>query len=94
MGPGKKGLKARYIEEAAEASLKRLQIDTIDLYLSHWPDPETPHEERLAAYEKLKKAGKIRWFGCSNYNAELLRAVAGRRRGQGPAALRGVAARI
>ena len=38
MGPGKKGLKARYIEEAAEASLKRLQIETIDLYLSHWPD--------------------------------------------------------
>jgi aryl-alcohol dehydrogenase-like predicted oxidoreductase len=74
MGPGKKGLKARYIEEAAEASLKRLQTDTIDLYLSHWPDPETPHEESLAAYEKLKKAGKIRWFGCSNYNAELLRA--------------------
>ncbi len=75
MGPGKKGLKARYIEEAVEASLKRLQIETIDLYLSHWPDPETPHEESLAAYENLKTAGKIRWCGCSNYNAELLRAA-------------------
>ncbi len=64
MGRGKKGLKARYIEEAVEASLRRLQIGTIDLYLSHWPDPDTPHEETLAAFDKLKKAGKIRWHGC------------------------------
>jgi len=74
MGPGKKGLKARYIEEAVEASLKRLQIETIDLYLSHWPDPDAPHEETLATYAKLKQAGKIRWHGCSNFNAELLQA--------------------
>ena len=72
MGPGKKGLKARYIEEAVEASLRRLQIETIDLYLSHWPDPETPYDETLGAYEKLKSAGKIRWAGCSNLNAEQL----------------------
>jgi aryl-alcohol dehydrogenase-like predicted oxidoreductase len=57
MGPGKKGLKAKYIEEAAEASLKRLGVETIDLYLSHWPDPEAPHEETLGAYANLKKAG-------------------------------------
>ena len=75
MGPGKKGLKARYIEEAAEASLRRLQVETIDLYLSHWPDPETPHEETLGAHAKLKAAGKIRWFGASNYNAEQMRAA-------------------
>ncbi len=42
MGPGKKGLSKRYIMEAVEASLKRLQIDRIDLYQSHWDDPETP----------------------------------------------------
>src|SRR5271156_2720856 len=47
MGKGKEGLKARYIEEAAEASLRRLQVETIDLYLSHWPDPEAPYEEKL-----------------------------------------------
>ena len=70
MGPGKKGLKAKYIEEAAEASLRRLQVETIDLYLSHWPDPEAPHEETLGAYAKLIAAGKIRWCGASNYNAE------------------------
>ena len=74
MGPGKKGLKARYIESAVEASLKRLQIETIDLYLSHWPDPGTPHEETLDAYARLKQAGKIRWHGCSNFDAALLKA--------------------
>ena len=75
MGPGKKGLKAKYIEQAVEASLKRLQTGTIDLYLSHWPDPETPCEETLGAYAKLIKAGKIRWCGASNLNAAQLRAA-------------------
>ncbi len=74
MGPGKKGLKADYILKAVEASLKRLQTDHIDLYLSHWPDPETPHEESLGAYAKLKEQGKIRHVGCSNLNAEQLQA--------------------
>ena len=74
MGPDKKGLSAKWIEQAVEASLKRLQSDYIDLYLSHWPDPETPYEETLAAYDKLKKAGKIRAIGCSNLNAEQLQA--------------------
>ena len=74
MGEGKKGLGARYIAEAVEASLKRLQTDHIDLYLSHWPDPQATHEETLGAYAKLKAAGKIRWCGASNYGAELLRA--------------------
>jgi aryl-alcohol dehydrogenase-like predicted oxidoreductase len=75
MGPGKKGLKAKYVEEAVEASLKRLQVETIDLYLSHWPDPEAPFEETLGAYARLIKAGKIRWCGASNLNAEQLRAA-------------------
>jgi aryl-alcohol dehydrogenase-like predicted oxidoreductase len=74
MGPGKKGLKAAYIEQAAEASLRRLQIDAIDLYLAHFPDASTPHEETLAAFAKLKQAGKIRWQGASNYSAEQLQA--------------------
>ena len=74
MGPDKKGLSARYIEEAVEASLKRLQVETIDLYLSHWPD-ETPHEETLGAYQKLIAKGKIRWCGASNFNAAQLSAA-------------------
>ena len=75
MGPGKKGLGARYIEEAVEASLKRLQIETIDLYLSHWPDEATPHEETLGAYQRLIAKGKIRWCGASNFNAAQLAAA-------------------
>ena len=60
MGHGKKDLSAAYIEEAIDASLNRLQIDIIDLYLSHWPDPATPYEETLGAYQKLLAKGKIR----------------------------------
>jgi aryl-alcohol dehydrogenase-like predicted oxidoreductase len=74
MGPGKKGLKETYILQAVEASLRRLQTDYIDLYLSHWPDPETPYEETLGAYAKLKQQGKIRAIGCSNLDAGQLRA--------------------
>jgi aryl-alcohol dehydrogenase-like predicted oxidoreductase len=73
MGQGKKDLSPAYIAKAAEASLKRLQVDEIDLYLSHWPDPDTPYEETLAAHEKLLNAGKIRSIGCSNLDASQLR---------------------
>jgi len=72
MGEGKKGLKAAYIAEAVEASLRRLQTDYLDVYLSHWHDPETPYEETLEVYEKLKAQGKIRSFGCSNLDARQL----------------------
>ncbi|WP_075290669.1 aldo/keto reductase [Pararhizobium arenae] len=73
MGPGKKGLKAGWIKQAVEDSLMRLQTDYIDLYLSHWPDPETPYEETLAAYDKLLKEGKVRHIGASNLDAAQLR---------------------
>ncbi|MER8371449.1 aldo/keto reductase [Mesorhizobium sp. M1406] len=75
MGQGHKDLSAAYIEKAVDASLKRLQTDTIDLYLSHWPDPTTPYEETLGAYEKLLAKGKIRYAGCSNLDAAQLRAA-------------------
>jgi aryl-alcohol dehydrogenase-like predicted oxidoreductase len=74
MGQGKEGLSARYIEEAVEASLKRLETDVIDLYLSHWPDMATPVEETLGAYQRLIEQGKIRWCGASNLNVALLEA--------------------
>lgn len=72
MGSGKRDLSARWIEQAVEDSLRRLQTDVIDLYQSHWPDPDTPYEETLGAYDKLLKAGKVRAIGCSNLNAEQL----------------------
>lgn len=72
MGPGKKGLAPAYIEEACEASLKRLGVEAIDLYLSHWPDPDTPYEQTLTGYSKLLEKGKVRFVGASNLNAEQL----------------------
>ena len=73
MGQGKT-LKEPYILKAVEDSLRRLQTDHIDLYLSHWPDTDTPHEETLGAFAKLKQQGKIRAIGCSNYDATQLQA--------------------
>lgn len=72
MGQGRFDLRAKWIEEEVEASLRRLQTDVIDLYQSHWPDPQTPQEETLAAFDRLVKAGKVRWLGSSNQDAALL----------------------
>ena len=75
MGEGKKGLSARYMVEAVEASLKRLQTDHIDLYQSHRDDPETPQEETAEAYGRLIAAGKVRVIGSSNFTAERLKSA-------------------
>ena len=72
MGQGRRDLRATWIVQAAEDSLRRLQTDYIDLYQTHWPDPQTPEEETLGAYEKLIKAGKVRVIGASNYDQKLL----------------------
>ncbi len=75
MGQGKKDLSAAHIEKAIDASLKRLQTDVVDLYLSHWPDPTVSHEETLGAYQKLIAAGKVRFIGASNLDAGQMRAA-------------------
>ena len=72
MGEAGKGLSARHIERACEASLRRLQTDRIDLYQSHLDDAEVPLEETLRAYERLIAAGKVRIVGASNYTAQRL----------------------
>jgi aryl-alcohol dehydrogenase-like predicted oxidoreductase len=72
-GPDGKGLSAKAIAAGVEASLKRLQTERIDLYLSHRPDPNTPIEETLRAYESLIRAGKVRAIGASNSTAAGLR---------------------
>ena len=66
------GLSARQIETAVEGSLKRLGIETIDLYYAHKDDPATPLEETLAAFDRLVKAGKVKALGASNYTAAWL----------------------
>ncbi len=69
MGQGKTDLSANHIEKAVDASLKRLQTDVIDLYLSHWPDASVPYEETLGAHQRLIEKGKIRHAGASNLDA-------------------------
>ncbi len=60
------GLRAEQIEAECHKSLKRLGIETIDLYYAHVDDRETPLEETLAAFDKLVRAGKVRFIGASN----------------------------
>ncbi len=68
MGEGKSGLSARRIAQAADESLRRLQTDYIDLYQAHTDDASVPLEETLGAFDKLVKAGKVRYIGASNYS--------------------------
>jgi len=72
MGEGNVGLSPKYIKQAVEASLKRLQTDYIDLYQSHDDDADTPLAESLAAFDALIKEGKVRAIGASNYSAARL----------------------
>ncbi len=68
-GPNDEGLSRKHIFDAVEASLRRLQTDTIDLYQTHWPDENVPIEETLGALDDLVRQGKVRYIGCSNYPA-------------------------
>jgi aryl-alcohol dehydrogenase-like predicted oxidoreductase len=72
MGLGRKCLRKDYILQAAEASLRRLQVDAIDLYQSHWDDETTPLDETLEAYATLIAQGKVRAIGASNLSADRL----------------------
>ncbi|HEX4808948.1 MAG TPA: aldo/keto reductase [Bryobacteraceae bacterium] len=62
-------LKAESIREECEASLRRLNIDVIDLYQMHWPQPDEDLEEGWTEMARLKEQGKVRWIGVSNFNA-------------------------
>jgi aryl-alcohol dehydrogenase-like predicted oxidoreductase len=72
MSADKKGLKAAYIKQSVEDSLKRLQTDYIDIYQGHKDDAETPLEETLSAFDELVKQGKVRYIGASNYSGARL----------------------
>ena len=68
-GPNMGGLSRKHIEQACEASLKRLGVDVIDLYQIHRLDPRTPIEETLAALDRLVSQGKVRYIGSSSMYA-------------------------
>ena len=68
-GANDQGLSRRHILAACEASLRRLGTEFIDLYQAHMPDPETPIDETLRAFDDLVRAGKVRYVGCSNVPA-------------------------
>lgn len=71
-GPNDEGLSRVHILNAVEDSLRRLGIETIDLYQAHWFDENTPIEETLSAFDALVQQGKVRYIGCSNYPVERL----------------------
>jgi len=75
MGQGRKDLSGKWIAQAVDDSLRRLGIDRIDLYQSHWDDPDTAQEETGEALGKLVQAGKVRALGCSNFTAARLQSA-------------------
>jgi aryl-alcohol dehydrogenase-like predicted oxidoreductase len=68
-----RSLKAASVREELENSLRRLKIDTIDLYQIHWPNPEAEIEEGWEALAKLQQQGKVRYIGVSNFNVEQMK---------------------
>jgi len=68
-----RSLKAKSLEEELNASLRRLNVDTIDLYQIHWPNPEEEIEEGWSALAKFKDQGKIRFIGVSNFKVEQMK---------------------
>jgi len=68
-----RSLKSASLQEELEASLRRLKVDTIDLYQIHWPNPEEEIEEGWQMLAKFKEQGKIRYIGVSNFNVEQMK---------------------
>jgi len=76
-GPNDRGLSAKHIREQCDASLKRLATDYVDVYMCHRPDPTTPLEETIRAMEDLARAGKIIYWGISEWSpAQIVKANA------------------
>lgn len=74
--PNQRGLSRKHIQQACEASLRRLGVEAIDLYQIHRFDPHTPIEETLAAFDQLVQQGKVRYIGASSvYAWEFMRAL-------------------
>jgi aryl-alcohol dehydrogenase-like predicted oxidoreductase len=67
--PWDRGLSRKHVLAAIDASLRRLRTDYVDLYQAHHPDPTTPIDETLRAFDDVVRAGKARYVGCSNFPA-------------------------
>jgi len=70
-----KSLKADSIRKECEDSLRRLGVETIDLYQIHWPEPDEDIEEGWSTLAKLQQEGKVRWIGVSNFNAQQMQRI-------------------
>ncbi|WP_263354903.1 aldo/keto reductase [Acidicapsa acidisoli] len=70
-----RSITAASVQEELDASLRRLGVETIDLYQIHWPNPDAEIEEGWAELARQQKAGKIRWIGISNFNVEQMKRV-------------------
>jgi len=68
-GPNDRGLSAKHIFEQCHASLRRLDMDYLDIYMCHRPDPSAPLEETIRALEDLARQGKILYWGVSEWSA-------------------------
>lgn len=71
-GPNDRGLSAKHIREQCDASLRRLGMDYVDCYMCHRPDPATPLEETVRAMEGLCRAGKVLYWGISEWPAPMI----------------------
>jgi len=68
-GPNQSGASRKHLMQELEQSLRRLKIETIDIYYVHAPDPQTPIEETLRALDDMVRSGKVHYIACSNFRA-------------------------
>ena len=76
--PWDHGLSRKHVLDAIDGSLRRLGTDYVDLYQAHHPDPATPIDETLRAFDDIVRAGKARYIGCSNFHAYQVARALGR----------------
>lgn len=86
MGPNESGLSRGHIMDSIDGTLRRLNTDYVDLYYAHKPDPATPFEETLRAFDDLVCMGKVRYVACSNFSGWQIAAMSeiGAQRGYTP----------